>query len=230
MRPVVLCILDGWGLSPSREANAVALGATRRTSTGSGRACPHAHARGARAGRRAARGADGQLRGRAHQHRRRAGGLDGPAADRQRASPTAASRRTPRSRRFVAALKASGGTAHVAGLASPGGVHAHQRHIAAAAAAIAAAGVPVAVHAFLDGRDVPPSSARRADRRARGGAAGGARASPRSPGGSTRWTATSAGSGWRRRRRRCCAARGRGRRAPRRRSRPPTRAARPTSS
>ena len=41
----------------------------------------------------------------------------------------------------------------------PGGVHAHQRHIAAAAAVIAAAGVPVAVHAFLDGRDVPPKSA-----------------------------------------------------------------------
>ena len=61
--------------------------------------------------------------------------------------------------RFVAALKASGGTAHVAGLASPGGVHAHQRHIAAAAAVLAAAGVPVAVHAFLDGRDVPPKSA-----------------------------------------------------------------------
>ena len=26
--PVVLCILDGWGINPSREANAVALGAT----------------------------------------------------------------------------------------------------------------------------------------------------------------------------------------------------------
>jgi 2,3-bisphosphoglycerate-independent phosphoglycerate mutase len=61
--------------------------------------------------------------------------------------------------RFVAALRASGGTAHVAGLASPGGVHAHQRHIAAAAAVLAGAGVPVAVHAFLDGRDVPPKSA-----------------------------------------------------------------------
>jgi 2,3-bisphosphoglycerate-independent phosphoglycerate mutase len=61
--------------------------------------------------------------------------------------------------RFVAALKASGGTAHLAGLASPGGVHSHQRHIVAAAEVIAAAGVPVAVHAFLDGRDVAPTSA-----------------------------------------------------------------------
>ena len=48
-------------------------------------------------------------------------------------SPTAASPPTPRSRDFIAALKESGGTAHLAGLASPGGVHAHQRQIAAAA-------------------------------------------------------------------------------------------------
>jgi 2,3-bisphosphoglycerate-independent phosphoglycerate mutase len=60
---------------------------------------------------------------------------------------------------FLAALKESGGAAHLAGLASPGGVHAHQRHIAAAATAIAEAGIAVAVHAFLDGRDVPPESA-----------------------------------------------------------------------
>ena len=45
------------------------------------------------------------------------------------------------------------------GLASPGGVHAHQNHMVALAKVVAAAGVPVAVHAFLDGRDVPPQSA-----------------------------------------------------------------------
>jgi 2,3-bisphosphoglycerate-independent phosphoglycerate mutase len=60
---------------------------------------------------------------------------------------------------FVGKLKATGGTAHLAGLASPGGVHAHQRHIARLAQVIAGAGVPVAVHAFLDGRDVAPRSA-----------------------------------------------------------------------
>jgi 2,3-bisphosphoglycerate-independent phosphoglycerate mutase len=46
------------------------------------------------------------------------------------------------------------------GLLSPGGVHSHQGHMAALANMIAAAGVPVRVHAFLDGRDTPPSSAR----------------------------------------------------------------------
>ncbi len=60
---------------------------------------------------------------------------------------------------FIAKLRASGGTCHVMGLASPGGVHAHQDHIAFLAKQVAAAGVPVAVHAFLDGRDVPPQSA-----------------------------------------------------------------------
>lgn len=65
----------------------------------------------------------------------------------------------PRLQAFIAQVKTAGGTAHLAGLASPGGVHAHQRHIAAAAQAIAAAGVPVAIHAFLDGRDVAPTSA-----------------------------------------------------------------------
>src|SRR5690348_9337017 len=42
------------------------------------------------------------------------------------------------------------------GLLSPGGVHAHQDQIAALARIVAEAGVPVAVHAYTDGRDTPP--------------------------------------------------------------------------
>jgi 2,3-bisphosphoglycerate-independent phosphoglycerate mutase len=61
---------------------------------------------------------------------------------------------------FSGALKKSGGTAHLMGLLSPGGVHSHQDHIAALAKTLADAGVPVAVHAFLDGRDTPPRSAK----------------------------------------------------------------------
>jgi 2,3-bisphosphoglycerate-independent phosphoglycerate mutase len=62
--------------------------------------------------------------------------------------------------RFIARLKESGGTAHILGLLSPGGVHAHQDHMAALARLVLAAGVPVAVHGFLDGRDTPPRAAR----------------------------------------------------------------------
>ena len=60
---------------------------------------------------------------------------------------------------FIATLKKSGGACHLMGLTSPGGVHAHQDHLIVLANLIAAAGVPVAIHAFLDGRDMPPRSA-----------------------------------------------------------------------
>ena len=60
---------------------------------------------------------------------------------------------------LVARLRASGGTCHLLGLASPGGVHSHQDHAAAMAHLLRNAGVPVAVHAFTDGRDTPPQSA-----------------------------------------------------------------------
>jgi 2,3-bisphosphoglycerate-independent phosphoglycerate mutase len=58
------------------------------------------------------------------------------------------------------AARASGGALHVFGLLSPGGVHSHERHLAAMVELASAAGVGrVRVHAFLDGRDTPPKSA-----------------------------------------------------------------------
>ena len=60
-----------------------------------------------------------------------------------------------------AAAKKSGGTLHIFGLLSPGGVHSHEEHIFALLELAGREGVPrVAVHAFLDGRDTPPQSAR----------------------------------------------------------------------
>ncbi|CAG0965049.1 2,3-bisphosphoglycerate-independent phosphoglycerate mutase [Burkholderiales bacterium] len=56
--------------------------------------------------------------------------------------------------------RAGGGAVHVLGLLSPGGVHSHEKHLAAMVAMAADAGVGrVLVHAFLDGRDTPPKSA-----------------------------------------------------------------------
>jgi 2,3-bisphosphoglycerate-independent phosphoglycerate mutase len=60
---------------------------------------------------------------------------------------------------LIAKLKRSGGTCHLPGLVSPGGVHSHQEHAAALAKILADAGVKAAVHAFTDGRDTPPQSA-----------------------------------------------------------------------
>ncbi|MCY4601332.1 MAG: 2,3-bisphosphoglycerate-independent phosphoglycerate mutase [Acidobacteria bacterium] len=67
--------------------------------------------------------------------------------------------RHPLLARIADATLESGGACHILGLLSPGGVHAHQDHIAALCRIIAGRGVPVRVHAFLDGRDVPPHSA-----------------------------------------------------------------------
>jgi 2,3-bisphosphoglycerate-independent phosphoglycerate mutase len=66
--------------------------------------------------------------------------------------------RTPALTDLIAKLKESGGTCHLMGLVSPGGVHSHQDHGAALARIITGAGIPVAVHAFMDGRDTPPES------------------------------------------------------------------------
>ncbi|MEM7220342.1 MAG: 2,3-bisphosphoglycerate-independent phosphoglycerate mutase [Pseudomonadota bacterium] len=58
-------------------------------------------------------------------------------------------------------LAASGGALHLMGLLSPGGVHSHEDQINAFIEAAYAIGLrEVYLHAFLDGRDTPPRSAR----------------------------------------------------------------------
>ncbi len=59
----------------------------------------------------------------------------------------------------VEKAKANGGSLHILGLLSDGGVHAHIDHIVAMSQLAARRGVNVLVHAFLDGRDTPPRSA-----------------------------------------------------------------------
>ncbi len=156
-KPVVLCILDGWGLRPERENNAVALGHTPNFDRIMAE-YPHATL--------AAHGEDvglpaGQMGNSEVGHMNIGAGrivwMDLPKVN--KAIETGAFDRNPVLQRFIEKLKASGGVAHIAGLASPGGVHSHQDHIARAAKVIAAAGIPVNIHAFLDGRDVPPQSA-----------------------------------------------------------------------
>lgn len=157
-RPVVLCILDGWGEREEAADNAIAQADKpvwdRLTSTR-----PHA--------RIDASGGDvglpsGQMGNSEVGHMNIGAGRvvvqDLPRVDRALADGSLAANDVLAS--FVQSLRDSGGTAHLMGLVSPGGVHSHQRHIAALANILAEQGIPVAVHAFLDGRDTPPSSAR----------------------------------------------------------------------
>ena len=64
----------------------------------------------------------------------------------------------PQIRDALAAVERSGGTLHLMGLLSDGGVHTHRDHLYAILAGCKRRGIPTAVHVFLDGRDTPPRS------------------------------------------------------------------------
>jgi 2,3-bisphosphoglycerate-independent phosphoglycerate mutase len=66
--------------------------------------------------------------------------------------------KNPALQTFIANLKATGGTAHLLGLVSPGGVHAHQDQAVALAKILHAEAIPVTIHAWMDGRDTPPQA------------------------------------------------------------------------
>lgn len=157
-RPVVLCILDGWGHREEREDNAIALANTpnwdRMVAT-----YPRAllETSGLAVGL-----PDGQMGNSEVGHMNLGAGRvvmqDLPCIDAAVADGSLV--RNPVLLKAIDRLKASGGALHLMGLMSPGGVHSHQDHIAAVARAVSDAGVPVKVHAFLDGRDTPPQSAK----------------------------------------------------------------------
>ncbi|CAG2159535.1 unnamed protein product [Oppiella nova] len=60
----------------------------------------------------------------------------------------------------VEKAKAANGALHIMGLLSEGGVHSHQDHIIAMCELALKRGAKVYLHAFLDGRDTPPRSAK----------------------------------------------------------------------
>jgi 2,3-bisphosphoglycerate-independent phosphoglycerate mutase len=156
-RPVVLCILDGWGERAGGADNAIALARTPnwdRYMTSAPRARLQASALDV--------GLPGGQMGNSEVGHMNLGAgrvvmQDLPRIDTAVADGSIA--KLPPLVDLTATLKVSGGICHLMGLMSPGGVHSHQDHIATLARIVAVAGVPVAVHAFLDGRDTPPKSA-----------------------------------------------------------------------
>jgi 2,3-bisphosphoglycerate-independent phosphoglycerate mutase len=156
-RPVVLCILDGWGERKDGDDNAIERAKTpvwhelmRRW--------PHAQLE---ASEHYVGLPDGQMGNSEVGHTNLGAGRvvmqDLPRIDKALAENQVAG--LPAMQDFIRKPKASRGTAHLMGLMSPGGVHSHQHQIAALAGIVANSGIPVAVHAFLDGRDTPPKSA-----------------------------------------------------------------------
>ncbi|MCB1356867.1 MAG: 2,3-bisphosphoglycerate-independent phosphoglycerate mutase [Maritimibacter sp.] len=157
-KPVVLCILDGFGIREERENNAVKL-ANKPNFDRLIATCPHATLK---TDGRAVGLPDGQM-GNSEVGHTNIGAGRVVAMDLGQIDLSIEDGDFPNEaalQKFIADVKKAGGDAHLFGLTSPGGVHAHQDHIVAAAKAITAAGVSVKIHALTDGRDVPPKSAR----------------------------------------------------------------------
>ncbi|WP_337996774.1 2,3-bisphosphoglycerate-independent phosphoglycerate mutase [Oleispirillum naphthae] len=157
-KPVVLCVLDGWGERPPGPDNAIELANIpnwRRFIAESPNALLKTS--GLAVGL-----PEGQMGNSEVGHMNLGAGRvvmqDLPRIDAAIAGGEVEA--SPALNELIAALAESGGACHLMGLMSPGGVHAHQAHIAALARILDARGIPVRVHAFMDGRDTPPSAGR----------------------------------------------------------------------
>lgn len=154
---VVLCILDGWGCADDGDDNAIA---RAQTPNWDAMLAKYPHSRLETSGHDVGL-PDGQMGNSEVGHMNIGCGRivmqELPRIDSAIADGSLAEHQILRS--LIAKLKASGKACHIMGLLSDGGVHSHQQHIFALARMVAAAGVPVWIHAFLDGRDTPPRSA-----------------------------------------------------------------------
>jgi 2,3-bisphosphoglycerate-independent phosphoglycerate mutase len=159
--PVILCILDGWGIAPSSKINGISTAYTPAwnhfMST-----YPHAELL---ASDLSVGLPPGQMGNSEVGHMTIGAGRiimqDLPRIDTSlKQGPHGTQLETDSHfTQFIAKLKMSGGACHVMGLLSPGGVHSHQSHIEAIVGILKKNDIPIHVHAILDGRDTPPQSA-----------------------------------------------------------------------
>ncbi|HLJ04952.1 MAG TPA: 2,3-bisphosphoglycerate-independent phosphoglycerate mutase [Acetobacteraceae bacterium] len=154
IRPVMLAILDGFGWREETADNAVRQARKPNFDRLWG-SCPHAflHTSGEDVGL-----PDGQMGNSEVGHLNIGAGRvvmqELPRIT--RACEDGSIAKAPALLELIGKMKASGGTCHLMGLVSDGGVHSHQAHAVALAKILHAAGIPTVVHAFTDGRDTPP--------------------------------------------------------------------------
>jgi 2,3-bisphosphoglycerate-independent phosphoglycerate mutase len=156
-KPVVLCILDGWGIGADPAVSAPAQ-AKVPTFNRLWDTCPHATliTHGPDVGLPTGQMGNSEV-GHTNIGAGRVVAMDLGAIDLAVEDGSFGANAELLS--FAAKVKAAGGTAHLMGVISDGGVHGHINHIIAACKALTALGLTVALHAITDGRDVAPSSA-----------------------------------------------------------------------
>jgi len=154
--PVVLVVLDGWGFRPGSEGNAIELGKTplwHKLWAGA----PHTllDASGTAVGL-----PEGLMGNSEVGHLNMGAGRVVPQdiVRISQAIDSGAFFRLEPITTLCANVRRRGGTLHLLGLVGTGGVHAIDRHLYAAAELGRRERIPVAIHAWLDGRDTPPRS------------------------------------------------------------------------
>jgi len=155
--PVVLCIMDGWGLSDAPEGNAPLLANTptvdRLMAT-----CPNATliTHGPDVGLPRGQMGNSEV-GHTNIGAGRVVAMDLGQID--LAIEDGSFGKEAALLEFAASIKSAGGRAHLMTVLSDGGVHGHISHLFATVSALVAVGVPIVLHAITDGRDVAPVSA-----------------------------------------------------------------------
>ncbi len=157
-RPLVLMILDGFGSAPSGPGNAISLAKTPNID---GLRAQHPHTLIRTSGMDVGL-PDGQM-GNSEVGHTNIGAGRIVYQELTRITKAAAEGDFSRNPALTAAVdncRRNGSALHLFGLLSDGGVHSHQEHLYALLRMAHEAGLEhVYVHAFFDGRDVPPDSA-----------------------------------------------------------------------
>lgn len=157
--PTVLCILDGWGDSPTNAHNAIA---EAQTPFWDSLLETYPYSQLATSGKDVGL-PEGQMGNSEVGHMNIGCGRivmqDLPRID--TAVEDGSLEAHPVLVAMVETLNKSKKSCHIMGLLSDGGVHAHQEHIFALANIMAKQGIVVWLHMFLDGRDTPPKEALR---------------------------------------------------------------------
>src|SRR5580700_6242699 len=158
VRPFVLVILDGWGYNPDPYGNAIAAARTPELDMLEQR-CPHTtvDASGEAVGVPTGQQGNSEVG-----HLTIGAGrlIYQPLVAINRAIENGSFYENPVLREAVDRARDRGAALHCLGLISPGGVHSHQDHAVAVAELARRRGLnAVWFHAFLDGRDEPPTSA-----------------------------------------------------------------------
>ena len=155
-RPVVLCVLDGWGIAPDSPTNAATRADTPCLDALFAR-YPHASldASGPAVGLPAGVMGNSEVG-----HLVMGAGYADPQALEVIGAAVKGGAFYENHALRAACVAGRTGTLHLLGLLSTGGVHADMKHLAALIQLARREGVSdIVVHAFLDGRDMPPRSA-----------------------------------------------------------------------